>query len=39
MSHDLLRQMAYLMYVNLTFGKFALKLFNVHFLRVVNVHR
>ena len=39
MSHDLLRQMAYLMYVNLTFGKFALKLFNVHFLRVVDVHR
>ena len=39
MSHDLLRQMAYLMYVNLTFGKFALKLFNVNFLRVVNAHR
>ena len=39
MSHDLLRQMAYLMYVNLTFGKFALKLFNVNFPRVVNAHR
>ena len=28
-----------LMYVNLTFGKFALILYNVNFLRVVNVHR
>ena len=28
-----------LMYVNLTFGKFALILYKVHFLRVVNVHR
>ena len=35
MSHDLLRRMA----KNLTFGKFALKLFNVNFLRVVNAHR
>ena len=39
MSYDLSRQMAYLMYVNLTFGKFALKLFNVNFLLVVNAHR
>ena len=28
-----------LMYVNLTFGKFALILCQVNFLRVVNVHR
>ena len=28
-----------LMYINLTFGKFAFTLCNINFLRVVNVHR
>ena len=37
-AHSFRKLRVYLMYVNLTFEKFALILCKVNFLRVVNVH-